>query len=103
MEALKVTEPYHNRFGLMGGGEGEPGATLDRSKVLPFSVLLFDEEEGWQQLGVYPQLSAAEQSAADAAWKYKCEAAVADTHIILDLAADPEGGPLWEIPAPARR
>lgn len=103
MEESEVSEPYHNRFGLMGGGVGEPGSTFDRSQVRPFSVLLFDEEEGWQQLGVYSKLSEAQQSAANAAWEYKCEAAVADTNVILDLAADPYGGPLMEIPAEARR
>jgi hypothetical protein len=98
-----MTDAYHNRFGLMGGGCHEPGSTFDRSEVLPFSVLLFDEEEGWQQLSVYPTVEKAQQEAAGAAWQLKCEAAVADTNIILDLAADPDGGPLWEIPETARR
>jgi hypothetical protein len=100
-----MTDAYHNRFGLMGGGCHEPGSTFDRSEVLPFSVLLFDEEEGWQQLGVYPSLAAAHQSAACAAWQYKVEAVVADTNAVLDLAVDDDDdeGPLWEIPKAARR
>lgn len=99
-----MSDAYHNRFGLMGGGS-QPGAVVDRSEVLPYSVLLFDEEEGWQQLGVYPSLAAAHQSAAFASWQYKCEAAVADTNAVLDLAADESDveGPLWEIPQAARR
>lgn len=84
---------YHNPHEL------EPCGEVDRSQVKPFSVMMFDDEAGWQQSGVYATLEEAEQARDEAATKYDCKAAVADTNAILDLA-DPARGDsqLWELP-----
>ena len=70
-----------NRFGLMGD------ATADRSEVLPFSLMMFDDEEGWQQYGVYETRELAQQSIESfksSRSYYTGPLAVVDTNALLD-------------------
>ena len=89
---------FHNRFGLMGGNDHElkVGGTLSRSEVLPYSVMHYDEEEGWQQCGVYGDFHEAVGIAAD--WEeqgdHRRRAAVVDTEMLLDWC-EANDGPLW--------
>jgi len=95
-------EPYHNKYGLMGCEGASKGATFDRSQVKPFSIMLFSEEVGWSQLGVYNTKAEADVAKAKAIIEYGREVAIGDTNNILDLAhpkydieEDEEVDPQW--------
>jgi len=79
---------YHNKYGLMGGSEIELARVgeVDRSQVLPFSVVMFDETEGWQQYGVYRTEGEARAAQIKLTAEYQCETAVVDTNKLLDCA-----------------
>lgn len=85
----------------MGGNSDELDSygKTDRSQVLPFSVMMFSEIEGWQQYGVYETREKANTSVEEVAAKYMCKTAIADTNKILDLAHPDNGDdPLWILP-----
>ncbi len=71
---------FHNKHGLMGWNGSSPGTTSDRSQVKPFSVMVFDRDEGWQQIGVYDTLADAWPLAGTPA------VAIGLTDQILDMA-----------------
>ncbi len=73
----------HNRFGLAGG------STPDRSQVLPFSVVMFSDEGGWEQYGVYATHQEATTAASEVSEQYDCPTGVADTLKLLDLPDGP--------------
>ncbi len=87
----------HNKYGLMGWNGIDAGATADRSEVLPFTVMMLDAAEGWQQYGVYQTEEEAEVDIKKLAVRYGCKVAVADTCVILDLM-DASIEPLWDLP-----
>jgi hypothetical protein len=74
---------FHNKYGLIGANTYELGVNpldkIDRSKVLPFSVLKFDSHDGWRQDSVYATLDEALNV------KRNCKTTVVDTHILLDI------------------
>lgn len=65
------------------------GNTTDRSQVLPFSVVMFDDEEGWEQYGVYATYKEADDVATKVGEQYTCQAGVADTIKFLDCTISP--------------
>ncbi len=73
----------HNKYGLTGGGD-QPGCTEDRSQVLPFSLMLYSAEEGWQQLAVYATRSQADTAGGEAGMMYMSPWGICDTIWFLD-------------------
>jgi hypothetical protein len=88
----------HNKYGLLGGGGIEKGSTTSRSEVLPFSILMFDEEEGWAQYGVSGTIEEAREVAVALTFEYDLSSAlIVDTNAFLDVALR-DDEPIWEPP-----
>ena len=81
-EIAKVT--LHNKYGLAAPYANPDGITTDRSQVLPYSLMMYDEENGWEQYGVYRTVEEAERAMGVLSTMHTCPLGLCDTHWFLD-------------------
>lgn len=80
MPAVIARNPRTGSKMLWGDGEGiNESSWEDWSEVLPFSLMMRDEEEGWQTYGVYETREDAEVAEKKLSAKYNCPTKVVNT------------------------